>query len=46
MPVKYQIMALMCKRIISVPVHLPIGGGSHVKAESYETLADIKIQAM
>ena len=31
MPIKYQIMALMCKRIISVPIHLPIGSGTHVK---------------
>lgn len=25
MPIKYQMMALMCKRQISVPIYLPIG---------------------
>ncbi len=25
MPIKYQMMALMCKRQISIPVYLPIG---------------------
>ena len=25
MPTKYQMMALMCKRQISVPIYLPVG---------------------
>lgn len=46
MPTKYQIMALMCKRMISIPIYLSVGSSSHVKVESYETLADIKIRCM
>lgn len=46
MPIKYQIMALMCKRMISIPIYLSIGSSSHIKVESYETLGDIKIRAM
>lgn len=42
MPIKYQIMALMSKRQISIPIYLPIGSNILVKAESYETFADIK----
>lgn len=46
MPIKYQIMALMCKRVISVPIYLTVGSSYHVKVESYETLSDIKIRVM
>jgi hypothetical protein len=46
MPVKYQIMALMCKRIISIPVHLVVGGGTHIHVESFESLEDIKQRAL
>ena len=42
MPIKYQIMALMSKRQISIPIYLPIGSNILVKAESYETFTDIK----
>lgn len=42
MPIKYQIMALMSKRQISIPIYLPIGSNILVKAESYETFSDIK----
>lgn len=31
MPIKYQVMALMCKKMISVPIYLPVGSSSHVK---------------
>lgn len=42
MPIKYQIMALMCKRQISLPVYLPVGNSILVRVESYDTFADIK----
>jgi len=32
MPIKYQIMALMSKRQISIPIYLPIGNNVLVKA--------------
>lgn len=46
MPIKYQMMALMCKRRISVPVYLPIGSSVLVRVESYDTFGDIKIKVM
>lgn len=42
MPIKYQMMALMCKRQISIPVYLPIGNSILIRVESYDTFADIK----
>ncbi len=42
MPIKYQMMALMCKRQISIPVYLPVGNSILIKVESYDTFADIK----
>ena len=42
MPIKYQLMALMCKRQISVPVYLPVGNSILVRVESYDTFGDIK----
>ena len=41
MPIKYQMMALMCKRQISIPVYLPIGNSILITVESYDTFADI-----
>lgn len=35
-------MALMCKRKISIPVYLPIGNSILIRVESYETFADVK----
>lgn len=35
-------MALMCKRKISLPVYLPIGSSVLIRVESYETFGDIK----
>lgn len=46
MPIKYQLMALMSKRKISVPVYLPVGNSMLAKVESYETFADIKTRIM
>jgi hypothetical protein len=46
MPIKYQMMALMCKRKISLPIYLPIGSSVLIRVESYETFADIKIKVM
>lgn len=46
MPIKYQMMALMCKRKISLPIYLPIGSSVIIRVESYETFADIKIKVM
>lgn len=46
MPTKYQIMALMCKRMISIPIYLSVGSSSHVKVQSYETLSDIKTRCL
>lgn len=42
MPIKYQMMALMCKRQISIPVYLPIGNSILIRVESYDTFTDIK----
>jgi hypothetical protein len=42
MPIKYQMMALMCKRQISIPVYLPVGNSILVRVESYDTFSDIK----
>ena len=42
MPIKYQMMALMCKRQISIPVYLPVGNSILIRVESYDTFADIK----
>ncbi len=39
-------MALMCKRKISLPIYLPIGSSVLIRVESYETFADIKIKVM
>ena len=46
MPIKYQIMALMSKRQISVPIYFPIGNSALVKVESYQTFGDIKLTAL
>ena len=46
MPIKYQMMALMSKRKISVPVYLPVGNSMLAKVESYETFFDIKARIM
>ena len=46
MPIKYQIMALMCKRQISLPVYLPVGNSILVRVESYDTFADIKARVV
>lgn len=35
MPIKYQMMALMCKRQISVPVYLSVGNSILIRVESY-----------
>ena len=42
MPIKYQMMALMCKRQISIPVYLPVGNSILIRVESYDTFGDIK----
>lgn len=42
MPIKYQMMALMCKRQISIPIYLPVGNSILIRVESYDTFADIK----
>lgn len=42
MPIKYQMMALMCKRQISIPVYLPVGNSILIRVESYDTFTDIK----
>lgn len=42
MPIKYQLMALMCKRQISIPIYLPVGNSILVRVESYDTFGDIK----
>lgn len=46
MPIKYQIMALMSKRQISIPIYLPIGNNVLIKAESYETFKDVKLKVL
>ena len=46
MPIKYQMMALMCKRQISVPVYLAVGNSILIRVESYETFSDIKIRVL
>ena len=46
MPIKYQMMALMSKRKISIPVYLPVGNSMLAKVESYETFLDIKLRIM
>lgn len=46
MPIKYQLMALMCKRKITVPVYLSIGNSILLRVESHETMGDIKARAM
>ena len=46
MPIKYQMMALMSKRKISVPVYLSVGNSMLAKVESYETFSDIKLRIM
>jgi hypothetical protein len=46
LPISYQIMGLMCKRQISIPVYLPTGNSILVKVESYHSFADIKSRCM
>lgn len=42
MPAQYQMMALMCKRQISMPIFFSVGNSIIVRVESHETFADIK----
>lgn len=42
MPVKYQMIALMCRRKITVPVFLPIGDRVFLNIEPYESFGDLK----
>ena len=42
MPIKYQMMALICKQQISIRVYLPVGNSILIRVESYDTFADIK----
>jgi len=46
MPITNQITALMTKKIISIPIKLPIGSVTNVKVEPFETLNDIKAKSM
>lgn len=46
LPISYQIMGLMCKRQISIPVYLPTGNSILIKVESYNTFLDIKSKCM
>lgn len=46
MPIKYQLMALMCKRKISMPAYLPIGSSVMIRVESSETFGEIKVRAL
>lgn len=46
LPISYQIMGLMCKRQISIPVYLPTGNSILVRVESYNTFAEIKSSCM
>lgn len=46
LPISYQVMGLMCKRQISIPVYLPTGNSILVKVESYNTFAEIKSRCM
>lgn len=46
MPIANQITALMTRKVISIPVKLPIGSGTNVKVEPFETLNDIKTKSM
>ena len=46
MPIKYQMMALMCKRQISVPVYLSVGNSILIRVESYETFSEIKTRVL
>ena len=46
MPIRYQMMALMCRRKITVPVYLAIGNSALLRVESHETIGDIKLRAM
>lgn len=42
LPINYQIMGLMCKRQISIPVYLSAGTSIMVNVEAFHTFADIK----
>jgi hypothetical protein len=42
LPIGYQIMGLMCKRQISIPVYLTTGNSILVRVESYNNFAEIK----
>jgi hypothetical protein len=46
LPISYQIMGLMCKRQISIPVYLPTGNSILIKVESYNSFADIKARCL
>ena len=46
LPIKYQIMALMCMRQISVPVFLSTGNSIFVYVESFNSFQDIKSQCL
>lgn len=42
LPISYQVMGLMCKRQISVPVYLCSGTSILVNVESFNSFQDIK----
>lgn len=46
LPAQYQMMALMCKRQISMPIFFSVGNSIIVRIESYQTFSDIKEQVL
>ena len=42
LPSSYQVMGLMCKRQISIPIYLPAGTSILLNIESHNSFADIK----
>lgn len=46
LPAQYQMMALMCKRQISMPIFFSVGNSVIVRAQSTQTFADTKEQVL
>ncbi len=46
MPVKYQMIALMCRRKITVPVFFPVGDRIFMNIEPYESFGDLKCKIL
>lgn len=45
-PIEYQIMGLLCKRQISVPVYLSTGTSVLINIESFHTFQDLREKAL